>query len=135
MKKPSITPNNQKVKYGYFTFGAFEDEVSVVLVSRGNSEIINHLKTLYADEHIYSQIASNLQEDDLGACVITKQSVLVLFNGTPTNNTIAHEAFHLTAGLLRKAGVELTEDTEEVYAHYLGFTVSKIGEIIKKLTK
>jgi hypothetical protein len=51
------------------------------------------------------------------------------------DDIIAHECLHATSSVLQEAGLKHTEETEEVYAYYLGFLVRKINENIEKRNK
>lgn len=46
-------------------------------------------------------------------------------------STVAHEAHHAVSYAMRWAGIEHTAETEEVFAHSLGFLVTRILEIAR----
>jgi hypothetical protein len=58
-------------------------------------------------------------------------SVCIWIKGTPTENTIAHEAFHAIDFILDKVGMTFSSDSDEAYAYFLGFVVQKIHDFIK----
>ena len=45
-------------------------------------------------------------------------------------NTICHEAFHITSGILEDAGLTLTESSEEAYAYLVGWVAEKIQKVL-----
>lgn len=47
-------------------------------------------------------------------------------------STVSHECFHVVSHVLRKAGVILTEESEEVYAYYLGWLMDKVCRFLYK---
>lgn len=48
------------------------------------------------------------------------------------HSTIAHEAFHITARLLRHCGIELCYESEEAFAYYLGWLIESFTKIYSK---
>lgn len=47
-------------------------------------------------------------------------------------NTICHEAFHITSGVLEAAGLELVGGSEEAYAYLIGWLTEKIDKKLKQ---
>jgi len=43
---------------------------------------------------------------------------------------LAHESLHHVGHVLRMAGIQLTEDTEEAYTYYLQFTIERCARLM-----
>lgn len=49
-----------------------------------------------------------------------------------TLNIVSHECFHVTCGILRQRGIELTESSEEAFAYLHGFIVEKVWNELER---
>ena len=47
-------------------------------------------------------------------------------------NTICHESFHITTGVLEAAGMELNSGSEEAYTYLIGWVAEKIDKKLRK---
>jgi len=54
-------------------------------------------------------------------------SCAVWFRNVPDNQTLCHEAFHVTNHVLTNAGLELNSGSEEAWAYHQAFIVRKIS--------
>lgn len=74
------------------------------------------------------------ESECLEACCITvvgcKNHVLWFESVRPKYSTITHECAHSVSHVFRELGARLSEDTEEVYAYLLDWTVA---EVLRKL--
>ena len=65
-----------------------------------------------------------------------KYCFVVIINSHPNSleliNTCAHEATHVVHDLLSECKIKLTEDTEEVYAYFVGYMTECIYTTAKK---
>lgn len=50
-------------------------------------------------------------------------------------NTICHESFHITTGVLEAAGLDLVEGSEEAYAYLIGWVTERIDKKLRKYNK
>lgn len=77
-----------------------------------------------------------LSDGILGHCaVLPCQRVVLWFSSmAPSTSTIAHECFHAARGTLPQIGIELTDDTEEVYAYAIGSLVTLIERTRERMT-
>lgn len=62
--------------------------------------------------------------------VETYQIVVRFRKRTPDIDTISHESLHVVARILRDAGIELCEETEEAYAYLQGKVTLKIWNAV-----
>ena len=72
--------------------------------------------------------------DEIEASVIEDPDGMINLIITPTANinTICHESFHIANTILTKAGLTLSDSSEEAYAYLIGWVSDKINKVIKK---
>jgi len=74
--------------------------------------------------------------DDLGSEALVVEDdegyINLIIHPKAKINTICHEAFHITSGVLEAAGMELVSGSEEAYAYLIGWVGEKIDEKLKK---
>ena len=66
---------------------------------------------------------------------ITEQGSVILWmpslpKTTKDCGTLAHEIFHAARFILNKIGINLSDDTEEVYAYLIGYITLQIEEFV-----
>jgi hypothetical protein len=50
----------------------------------------------------------------------------------PAPHTIAHECFHAAYGILPQLGIELCQETEEVYAYAIDYLFSAVSDMVRR---
>ena len=73
------------------------------------------------------------EEDWVEATVIEHDDgyLLVIIQPNATIKIISHEALHVTASVLKYAGVELSNKSEEAYAYLIGWVADRIEKAVK----
>ena len=65
------------------------------------------------------------------AAYTTHNGGLIWFSKHATASLVSHEAFHATYFILTRAGLKLTDESEEAYSYYLEFLVREITAKIR----
>ncbi len=71
--------------------------------------------------------------DEVEACVVEDQDGVInlVIQPDASINTITHEAFHITSGILDDVGMKLCDNSEEGYAYLIGWVAEKIDKELK----
>lgn len=82
------------------------------------------LKSIGIDDPNDADVEASVVEDPDG-------TIHLIISPDADINTICHEAFHITSGVLSDAGMGLCDKSEEGYAYLIGFIAEKIVKVIK----
>lgn len=109
--------------------------VVIYVYPNTTAEEVKKLSTNSDEFHNENTVASVLTLED-------GNYVLAFFNssnhkdhGDDINTILLHECFHLSYKILSTAGIELSDETEEVYAYYQQYIFKQIKKLIKGKTK
>jgi len=118
----------------------FYDEVykiPFIIVPFANETDLDHLKIDNLSEHypIWGMTLEVKGEtkytEGRGIYILIKQEAI---NDMEDCVEVAiHESFHAASMVLHSAGIELTEDTEEVYAYYVTWVTRKVLGLVVKM--
>jgi len=77
------------------------------------------------------------EDNTMEGCVVEGSDGIINLVIRPKSdiNTITHEAFHITTGILSDAGLKLCDNSEEAYAYLIGFICEKICDTIRNIKK
>jgi hypothetical protein len=90
--------------------------------------------------HLSKSLGSKIPEGSAGLALEVESKdeefISILWSSDININYITHECMHLCYMTLHRAGIDLSDDTNETYAYYLGFLVRDIVDNInKRITK
>lgn len=124
------------VRYIYIVANPTIDDLNKIFYSRGpegnkkeliSEEEADKMNSYYA----YTIGGAYLKDTDEAVELIVYNRAYDEFD---MMNTVAHESTHATHDMLKSSDINLTEDTEEVYAYLSGYIAECFWKTLKKLT-
>ena len=116
----SIWVAGEKVPKSYKTYtipaGTFDLDVQIIVTE----------DTAFAVKYINENFDSTIKASDLDARAVTFGTVdgkppIVWFSDIEDSSVVQHELLHVTIDMMKWAGIELNEHTEEVYTYQLQY--------------
>ena len=116
----SIWVAGEKVPQSYKTYtipaGTFDLDVQIIVTE----------DTAFAVKYINENFDSTIKASDLDARAVTFGTVdgkppIVWFSDIEDSSVVQHELLHVTIDMMKWAGIELNEHTEEVYTYQLQY--------------
>lgn len=106
--------------------GIFDQDVHVVITE----------DTSFARKYVFYNLDSTVSSKDFDArgvtfCSIDGKSPIIWLPNTKDTGVINHELLHASVDILNWAGIELNEETEEVYAYQLQYLTNQFYNHIK----
>jgi hypothetical protein len=99
----------------------------VVSIGQTDDEFYDELNHRFTKEEFENAYMTSLDRRS-DACFVIKDGfpIIRFFDKNPDNGLIAHECFHAVYSILSNKGIQLSQETEEVYAYLLQFLINKI---------
>ena len=116
----SIWVAGEKVPKSYKTYtipaGTFDLDVQIIVTE----------DTAFAVKYINENFDSTIKASDLDARAVTFGTVdgkppIVWFSDIDDSSVVQHELLHVTIDMMKWAGIELNEHTEEIYTYQLQY--------------
>jgi hypothetical protein len=116
----SIWVAGEKVPKSYKTYtipaGTFDLDVQIIVTE----------DTAFAVKYINENFDSTIKAPDLDARAVTFGTVdgkppIVWFSDIEDSSVVQHELLHVTIDMMKWAGIELNEHTEEIYTYQLQY--------------
>ena len=116
----SIWVAGEKVPKSYKTYtipaGTFDLDVQIIVTE----------DTAFAVKYINENFDSTIKASDLDARAVTFGTVdgkppIVWFSDIEDSSVVQHELLHVTIDMMKWAGIELNEHTEEIYTYQLQY--------------
>ena len=116
----SIWVAGEKVPKSYKTYtipaGTFDLDVQIIVTE----------DTAFAVKYINENFDSTIKASDLDARAVTFGTVdgkppIVWFSDIEDSSVVQHELLHVTIDMMKWAGIELNDETEEVYTYQLQY--------------
>jgi hypothetical protein len=70
-----------------------------------------------------------------GLCSFENGIGYIFINPDTSNDTIAHECFHMVFQIMDYIGSSLSEESNEIYAYHLGHIVKEVDITVKQYNK
>ena len=111
--KESVTPNYKVYK---IPAGTFDLDVDIIVTE----------DTAVAAKYITTNFDSSIKHPDLDARAVTFGTAdgkppIIWFSDIEDTAVVQHELLHVTIDMMKWAGIELNEHTEEVYTYQLQY--------------
>ena len=116
----SIWVAGEKVPKSYKTYtipaGTFDLDVQIIVTE----------DTAFAVKYINENFDSTIKASDLDARAVTFGTVdgkppIIWFSDIEDSSVVQHELLHVTIDMMKWAGIELNEHTEEIYTYQLQY--------------
>jgi hypothetical protein len=117
----SVWVGREKIKEPYYRAytipaGTFDLEVQIIVTE----------DTAFAAKYIVTNFDSTIKAPDLDARAVTFGTAdgkppIVWFSDIEDSAVVQHELLHVTIDMMKWAGIELNEHTEEVYTYQLQY--------------
>lgn len=116
----SIWVAGEKVPKSYKTYtipaGTFDLDVQIIVTE----------DTAFAVKYINENFDSTIKASDLDARAVTFGTVdgkppIIWFSDIDDSSVVQHELLHVTIDMMKWAGIELNEHTEEIYTYQLQY--------------
>lgn len=102
-----------------------------LMVHFGKKEDLKkRLSKMFGDKYS-SEVVSLISDEDRGKSILLDGGQMILFMPKVPKNVfdlsvLAHEIFHITDYTMEKAGIRLTESSDEAYSYLIQFLTKKI---------
>jgi hypothetical protein len=116
----SIWVAGEKVPKSYKTYtipaGTFDLDVQIIVTE----------DTAFAVKYINENFDSTIKASDLDARAVTFGTIdgkppIIWFSDIEDSSVVQHELLHVTIDMMKWAGIELNEHTEEIYTYQLQY--------------
>ena len=101
----------------------------------GRTLLVNITKNVKKEVRLIDKDAFEGQEVEAVVVEDKNGCINLIIHPRADINTICHESFHITSGVLEDAGLELGGNSEEAYAYLIGWVAEKVSKKLKNYNK